>query len=342
MGLDDNVRPGIDHWVSVKGQGSYIDPEFNVNGKREKIPGYFTDILNRFALDFLKQKHDRPYLLYISHKAVHPDLVQNADGSISDPTAGKFIPADRHKQLYAEDSIPHRSNYAKAPEDKPALLRSIDGVTPLTTKTGTDDETIRNRLRMLAAVDEGLGQILKTLEEQGKLDNTFIVFTSDEGYFYGEHGLSVERRLAYEESARIPLYMRWPKLIKSGSTINQIVLGIDLAPTLLAIGGAPAAKEMHGRSLIPLLRGEQVPWRNSILIEYFSDNVFPRMTKMGYQCVRTDDWKYIHYVDLDGMDELYDLRADPFEMKNAISQPDARLALEEMKVELSGLLEASK
>ena len=289
MGLDDNVRPGIDHWVSVKGQGSYIDPEFNVNGKREKIPGYFTDILNRFALDFLKQKHDKPYLLYISHKAVHPDLVQNADGSISDPTAGKFIPADRHKQLYAEDSIPHRSNYGKAPEGKPALLRSIDGVTPLSTKTGTDDETIRNRLRMLAAVDEGLGQILKTLEEQGKLDNTFIVFTSDEGYFYGEHGLSVERRLAYEESARIPLYMRWPKLIKSGSTINQVVLGIDLAPTLLAIGGAPAAKEMHGRSLVPLLRGEQVPWRNSILIEYFSDNVFPRMTKMGYQCVRTDE-----------------------------------------------------
>jgi arylsulfatase A-like enzyme len=169
MGLDDNVRPGIDHWVSVKGQGSYMDPEFNINGKREKLPGYFTDILNRFALDFLKQKHDKPYLLYISHKAVHPDLVQNADGSISDPTAGKFIPADRHKQLYAEDSIPHRSNYGKAPEGKPALLRSIDGVTPLSTKTGTDDETIRNRLRMLAAVDEGLGQILKTLEEQGKL-----------------------------------------------------------------------------------------------------------------------------------------------------------------------------
>lgn len=342
MGLDDNVRPGIDHWVSVKGQGSYMDPEFNINGKREKIPGYFTDILNRFALDFLNQKHDKPYLLYISHKAVHPDLVQNVDGSISDPTAGKFIPADRHKQLYSEDSIPHRSNYGKAPEGKPALLRSIDGVTPLSTQTGTDDETIRNRLRMLAAVDEGLGQILKTLEEQGKLDFTFIVFTSDEGYFYGEHGLSVERRLAYEESARIPLYMRWPKLIKSGSTINQLVLGIDLAPTLLAIGGAPVAKEMHGHSLVPLLRGEQVPWRNSILIEYFSDNVFPRMTKMGYQCVRTDDWKYIHYVDLDGMDELYDLRADPFEMKNAISLPDSRLALEEMKVELSRLLEATK
>ncbi len=131
MGLDDNVRPGIDHWVSVKGQGSYIDPEFNVNGKREKIPGYFTDILNRFALDFLKQNHNKPYLLYISHKAVHPDLVQYADGSVSDPNAGKFIPAERHQQLYTGASIPHRPSYGQTAEGKPALLRSISGVTPL-------------------------------------------------------------------------------------------------------------------------------------------------------------------------------------------------------------------
>jgi len=238
MGLDDNARPGIDHWVSVKGQGSYIDPEFNVNGKRETIPGYFTDILNRFALDFLKQKHAKPYLLYISHKAVHPDLVQNADGSLSDPSAGKFIPAERHKQLYAGATIPHRANYERAAEGKPALLRPIAGVTPLGPKTGTDDETIRDRLRILASVDEGLGQILETLEAQGDLDNTFIMFTSDEGYFYGEHGLSVERRLAYEESARIPLFARWPKLIKpdgrelgAGSGKWKVLYQVSTFPT---------------------------------------------------------------------------------------------------------------
>ena len=342
MGLDDNVRPGIDHWVSVKGQGSYIDPEFNVNGKRENISGYFTDILNRFALDFLKQKHAKPYLLYISHKAVHPDLIQNADGSVSDPTAGKFIPAQKYSKLYEGAKIPHRPNYGKTPEGKPALLRSISGVTPLSSKTATDDETIRNRLRMLASVDEGLGQILETLETQGELDNTLIVFTSDEGYFYGEHGLSVERRLAYEESARIPLYIRWPKLIKSGATIKEVTLSIDVAPTLLEIAGAPAAKNMHGRSLVPLLRGEPIQWRNSILIEYFSDKVFPRISKMGYQCVRTEKWKYIHYVDLNGMDELYDLHADPFEMRNVISEPNASEALEEMKAELRRLLQASE
>ena len=342
MGLDDSARPGIDHWVSVKGQGSYLDPEFNVNGKREMIPGYFSDILNRFALDFLKQEHAKPYLLYVSHKAVHPDLVQNADGSLSDPSAGKFIPAERHEQLYAGATIPHRSNYGRSAEGKPALRRPIAGVPPLGPKTGTDDETIRNRLRMLASVDEGVGQILGTLEAQGELDNTFIVFTSDEGYFYGEHGLSVERRLAYEESVRVPLFARWPKLIRPGSTINEIALCIDLAPTLLEIGGAPAAKGLHGRSLVPLLRGEQVRWRNSILIEHFSDGVFPRMSRMGYQCVRTEEWKYIHYVDLDGMDELYNLHADQYEMKNLIGQPDARPALDEMKAELDRLLRATE
>ena len=195
---------------------------------------------------------------------------------------------------------------------------------------------------MLAAADEGLGQILGTLEAQRALDNTLIVFTSDEGYFYGEHGLSVERRLAYEESARIPLLMRWPKFIEAGSTIDEFALSIDLAPTLLEIGGAPAASDMHGQSLAPLLRGETVPWRKSFLIEYFSDLVFPRISKMGYQSVRTEQWKYIRYVDLDEMDELYDLHADPFEMKNVIGQADALPALKEMDAELDRLLLATQ
>jgi N-acetylglucosamine-6-sulfatase len=136
--------------------------------------------------------------------------------------------------------------------------------------------------------------------------------------------------------------MRWPKLIKAGSVIDAFALSIDLAPTLLDIGGAPVAKDMQGRSLVPLLRGEASPWRDSFLIEYFSDAVFPRVSRMGYQCVRTERWKYIHYVDLDGMDELYDLRADPFEMTNVVDQADARRALEEMKAELDRTLRETK
>jgi N-acetylglucosamine-6-sulfatase len=342
MGLDDNARPGIDYWVSVKGQGVYLDPEINDNGTRKKVSGYVTDIFSDYSAEFLKRKHTKPFLLYVSHKAVHPDLVQNADGSLSDPSAGKFIPAERHKNLYANAPIPHRPNYGRAPEGKPALLRKIGDLPPLGPGTGTDDETIRNRLRMLAAVDEATGRILKILEETGQLDGTLIVFTSDEGYFYGEHGLSVERRLAYDESARIPLLMRFPGLIKPGSSIGQFALNIDLAPTLLEIGGAPRPKTLQGRSLVPLLKGENVPWRTQFLIEYFSDKVFPRVVQMGYQAVRTEGWKYIHYLDLEGMDELYDLKADPYEMTNLIREPKARKALLQLQAERELLLVETK
>ncbi len=341
MGLDDQARPGIDHWVSVRGQGSYLDPEFNINGERRKIPGYFTDILNGFAGDFLKMPHAKPFLLYVSHKAVHPDLTQNADGSLSDPGAGKFIPAPRHQELYAGAQIPRRANYGRPPADKPALLRPVTGMPPLGPTTGTDDETIRNRLRMLASVDEGLGDLFSILQERDQLDNTLIVFTSDEGYFYGEHGLSVERRLAYEESIRIPLFMRWPKVIKPGGRIGQFALNIDLAPTLLEAAGIKVPAGMEGRSLLPLLRGDAGAarsWRDSFLIEYWSDKVFPRMVNMGYRAVRTDRWKLIRYTDLEGMDEFYDLQTDPFETRNLGFEPGDREAAGRAQVELDRLL----
>src|SRR5437867_8183546 len=154
MGLDDNPRPGIDYWVSIKGQGVYVDPEINNNGNRKKIAGYVTDIFSDYSAECLKRQHAKPFLLCVSHKAVHPDLIQNADGSLSDPSAGKFLPAERHKNLYADAPIPHRTNYARAPIGKPALLRQNGSLPPLGPQTATDDETIRNRLRMLAAVDE--------------------------------------------------------------------------------------------------------------------------------------------------------------------------------------------
>ncbi len=341
MGVDDTARPGFDHWVSVKGQGNYKDPEFNVNGERRKIAGYFTDILNGFAIEFLQAPHTGPFLLYVAHKAVHPDLTQNADGSVSDPDASEFVPAARHRRLYAGAAIPHRPNHGRAPAGKPALLRRIGVLPPLGGQTGTSDETIRDRLRVLAAVDEGLGRMLEVLEAQRRLDDTLIVFTSDEGYFYGEHGLSVERRLAYEESARIPLIVRWPRGIRSGANVDQLALSIDLAPTLLEAGGAPVPAGLHGRSLLPLLRGERVPWREEFLVEYFSDTVFPRIVAMGYQAVRTERWKLIHYLELEGMDELYDLQADPAELRNRIGEPGAGATVAGLRARLLRLLEQS-
>jgi len=337
MGVDDSPRPGFDRWVSFKGQGSYLSPPLNVDGKPVKSNGYVTDIFTDYAEAFLKQDRRKPFFLWFAHKAVHPELVQNADGSINDPNGGKFIPAERHKKLYADRPVVRRPNVAHGPQGKPALQRKIDDLPPLSPQTGTDDETVRNRLRMTVAVDESVGRLRKALEAKGQWDNTVFVFTSDEGYFLGEHGLSAERRLAYEESARIPLIMRYPRLIRPGSFIDPMALNIDIAPTMLDFAGLQARPEMQGRSLLPLLKGNAKGWRTSFLIEYYSDKVFPRMVNMGYQCVRTERWKYIRYTDLRGMDELYDLKADPYEEHNRIADPAAAAELKRLQIELQRL-----
>lgn len=339
MGIDDTPRPGFDHWVGFPGQGTYFDPVLNVNGRHVKEQGFTTDILTRYAVDLLSRPRSNPLCLWLPHKAVHPELTQFADGSVSDPNGGEFVPAERHKTLFARVPVPRRPNAGKAPVGKPALERRIGNLPPLGRATGTDDETIRNRARMLKAVDEGVGQMRAALERTGQLDNTAFVFTSDEGYFFGEHGLSFERRLAYEESIRIPMIIRYPKLIRPGSHIDAMALGIDLAPTLLGLAETKPAAPMNGQSLLPLLEGRKVPWRSSFLIEYSSDRTMQRMVSMGYQAVRTERWKYIHYTELEGMDELYDLRRDPYEMRNLIAAASMRGTLESLRADLERLIQ---
>jgi N-acetylglucosamine-6-sulfatase len=339
MGNDDQPRPGFDRWVSFKGQGTYTNPPINEDGKSVQPPGYITDILNNYAVEFIRRRHDKPFLVWLAHKAIHPEAAQNNDGSVDLTKSELFIPADRHKNLYAGLPIPHRPNYARAPEGKPALLRKIGNLPPLGAATATTDEAILGRQRSIAAIEEGVGEILKALKETGQLDNTVIVFTSDNGYFYGEHGLSVERRLAYEEAIRMPLLVRYPKAIKAGTVRDEFALNIDLAPTLLELAGVAVPRAMQGRSLVPLLAGKRTAWRDSFLIEYCSDKVFPRVLQMGYRAVRDGRWKYIHYLELNGMDELYDLKTDPYEMKNLTAEPKAAKALGVMKRELARLLQ---
>jgi N-acetylglucosamine-6-sulfatase len=336
MGNDDSPRPGFDYWVSFKGQGTYHNPDLNENGKIIPTHGYTTDILSQLAVNFIERRHTRPFFLWLAHKAVHPELVQRDDGSIDDPNGGKFIPANGHKSLYAGAQVPRRPSAGVAPKDKPALARKVGALPPLGPSTGTDDETIRNRLRMLKAVDEGMGELLQALERTGELDRTVVIFTSDEGYFFGEHGLSIERRLCYEESARIPMLVRYPSMARAGCQVDGFALGIDIAPTVLEIAGVVPAYTMQGRSLVPLLRGDASDWRRSFLIEYFSDTTMQRMSHMGYQTLRTRRWKYIHYTELKGMDELYDLEKDPYELHNAIQETPA--ILPELRKELQSFV----
>lgn len=342
MGNDPTPRPGFDYWVAMKGQGEVADPELFENGRLARAPGYVTDIFNQRAVAFLQQPRTAPFLLMLSHKALHPNKVQRADGTSEAIGEGGFIPAARHKTLYTGAQPSRRGNYAVPPRGKPALERPIPGLKPLGPDTVTPDETIRDRLRMLAAVDEGLGQIFAELEKQGTLNQTVVMVIGDNGYFYGEHGLSEERRLAYEESIRLPLLVRYPPRVKAGAEPAGMALTTDLAPTILELAGAPPLPRVDGRSLLPLFTHTPADWRSAFLIGYTTDIVYPRMLKMGYDAVRTERYKFIRYRELAGMNELYDLQQDPFELTNLIGSPAAADLRQKMEAELTRLLAAPR
>ncbi len=341
MGNDDSPRPGWSHWVAMRGQGEAVDPQLNVNGTRAVVPGYVTDVLTQQVVDFLRAPDDAPFMVFLAHKALHPNIMQRDDGRRGEMAAGQpegFVPAPRHAGRYASAVVPRRENARRAPERKPALQRRIAGLPPLSPATGTSDRDIRARLEMLLGVDESLGRIVGTLDSLGALDNTIIVFTSDHGYFYGEHGLDQERRLAYEETARIPLIVRFPRVARAGATPAQLVQTIDFASTLLDLAGVPDTVRRQGVSLRPLLAGDSAAgWRSSVFLEYYTDIVFPRTLTMGYDAVRTTRYKYIVYRELPGMEELYDLETDPFELDNLMGTPRGEAILPEVRAELERL-----
>ena len=320
IGNDDGQRPGFDRWVSFPGQGEYLNPYLNVDGKRTKAEGYLTDILTDHAVEFIKRPHTKPFLLYLAHKAVH----------------APFLPAERHKNLFADIPITRAPSAKDTLEGKPVLRRPGIRLSPSDPDVSSSDDLIRNQLRCLMALDEGVGRVLKVLEETRQLDHTLLIFTSDNGYFWGEHDLGGKHG-PYEEALRVPLLLRYPKLIKAGTTLDASALNVDIAPTLLELAGAALPTGLHGRSLVPLLKGNTADWRSSFLAEYFLNRgQTPRFPT--WQAVRTERWKYIRYPDLEGMDELYDLKADPHEMKNRIDDPGSATTLQDLKSELERLL----
>ncbi|HEY0097726.1 MAG TPA: sulfatase [Pyrinomonadaceae bacterium] len=337
MGLDDSRRPGFDHWISFKGQGIYLDPVVNVNGRERQLDGHMTDWLNRWALEFVNRPHPKPFMLYLSHKALHTP----------------YLPAKRHESRYGDAKYIPPASAVDDLSGKPVLRRMVEpvdwarleGVAPEPPESrrgrGTDrDSIVRDQLRSLAAVDEGVGMLLRALQRKRQLDNTVIVFTGDNGYLLGEHGQFDNKRFAYEESIRVPFIIRYPKLVRPGMKIDALALNIDVAPTLLSLAGAEPLEKVHGQSLLPLLGNARTPWRESFLAEYFLEKVAPRAP--AWQAVRTAEWKYIHYTELEGMDELYNLRADPHEMRNLLDDPASRPALDRLKAELQRLERETK
>jgi N-acetylglucosamine-6-sulfatase len=345
MGNDPTPRPGFDAWAGLPGQGRSIDPELYEDGRLHVVEGYTTDILTDRAVAFIEEERDGPFMVYIAHKAIHPDVQQFDDGSVRTDTPHEYVPAPRHRGRYAGATWPRGPSSVSSLDalaDRPALQRSLAEreTSPVRPLYGDDafvftDEEIRDRAEMLLAVDEGLGRIMETLRARGELDRTVVILSSDNGFFFGEHGLTIERRLPYEESIRNAFLVRYPPVVTAGIRPEGLVSSIDLAPTVLELAGAPVGAHIQGRSVVPLLQGLDEDWRSSVLVEFYTyENPFPHLTEMDYRAIRTDRYKYVHWVRFPDGDELYDLELDPQERNNVIGDPAYAEIRSELRAEL--------
>jgi N-acetylglucosamine-6-sulfatase len=329
MGMEtDRPQPGFDHWVSFKGQGSYLPDEngLNVNGRNVPQKGYITDELTDYALDWIgKRDGKRPWMMHLAHKAVHSE----------------FIPAERHKGRYDKEVFRYPETMKPGVPGRPMWVEnqrnSWHGVDyPYHGKLDVGDY-YKRYMETLLAVDEGLAKVMDLLARRGELDDTLIVYMGDNGFMFGEHGL-IDKRAAYEESMRVPLIARCPSLFGPGA-IEQVVANIDIAPTMLACAGLEAPAGMAGSNMLPLIAGKSVPWRKDLLYEYYWERNFPQTPTV--HALREDRFKYVHFHGIWDLDELYDLAADPHENDNLLARPGHEALGERMSAKLFQLLETT-
>lgn len=328
---DDTPRPGFDHWISHRGQGKYWDTGFNINGRREEVKGYYTHTVTEMALDWLKRPRAKPFALCLGHKAPH----------------GKWIPEPKYAKAFDHIEIKRPVTAGLTGPNVPAFVgervKTWHGIDGNLYGHANFEEFVRCYHATILSVDDSVGELYGALEKSGELDNTLIVFAGDNGFLLGEHA-SIDKRVMWEESIRIPLLMRYPRAIPRPAVVNEMVLNQDVAPTVLDLCGAAPLEGIPARSCRRLLAGQKDPdWRKSFYYSYNYEAEFPYTPNV--RGVRTDGWKYIHYPNGDGspdkhMAELYDVAADPLEQKNLINEPGAREKAEELKAELRRLQES--
>ncbi len=337
MGMDDTVRPGFDYWISFRALGLYENCIFNVNGDRQQKRGYTTDFLNQYAVDYIKKPHTRPFVLYLGHKGPHyPHRPASRYENLYHGAEYRFSPVPAH------DLQGKRALSRKYPEASHFDLLGATAEPQESWRGRPSDplDSIRDQARCVASMDDGMGMIFDALEQTGELDNTMLIFTSDHGLLMGEHGIFEEKRWPYDPALRIPLLVRYPKLISPGTARDQYALAIDIAPTLLDLAGVKPYSKIQGKSLLPVFRDADAPLRDSIFCEYFEEKFVPGVPQ--WQCIRSRRWKYIHYPSLVDMDELYDLQADPEELSNLCSGPSSREVIGQMRPELANAITESQ
>jgi len=277
IGEDSDIpNPAFDYWAGIRGQGRYFDPVLNINGRQAKEKGYSEDIFTNHAIEFIRRRRERPFFLWLAHKAPHSPCT----------------PPKHLEQLYEDVDVPVPATYEESPANKPAWFARChdhDYFHRLLYPKPNYEKYVKNYARTLNSVDENLGRILDTLDEKGLTENTAIFYLGDNGHFLGEHQL-YSKMLPYEESMRIPLLVRYPGFAPAEVNNDGIVLNVDLAPTILDLAGVPVPGGMEGRSAKELLRGATPEgWRRSFLYEYFTSS----WGVPSLECVRTaDGWKY--------------------------------------------------
>lgn len=314
-----HIPPGWEEWYGKLDEQRLYNYRINENGEEvsygNEPEDFFTDVLSGQATDFVQRAAPdyKPFFMYVAPTAPH----------------GPANPAERHKGAFSEEEPPRPPSFDEEDvSDKPSQIQSIKRVSE--EDASRIDDYYRQRLESMLAVDEMVGSLVQKLESTGELDNTFIFFTSDNGFEQGEHRLQQGKNQAYEESSHVPLLVRGPG-VPAGSETAKLALNTDFAPTFADLAGAEFPAD--GRSLVPLLGGdEDLPlWRTSVLLERLP-------TQRGYQAIRTDTHKYVEYNN--GEKELYDLEADPYELDNLYESADPSL-VKDLKARLEALKSCS-
>ena len=341
---------GFDHWIVLPDQGAYHDPRFLTATGPVRLKGYATDIITDLALDWLERRDPtRPFCLLVHHKAPHRS----------------WEPDEAHDGMYRDASLEvppgfdddHAGQAPAAAEARMGMaeLTAEDLKVPVPPGLATDAESrwrwrrfIEDYLSCVASLDDNVGRLLDWLDAVGLTDDTVVIYTSDQGFFLGEHGW-FDKRFMYDESLRMPLLIRYPPEIEAGSTSDAMALNLDFAPTLCDLAGVPIPGSMQGRSLRPILRGERPPdWRTSMYYRYWMhlDNIHRVQAHYG---VRTRRYKLVRYPGVgDAVPgasherrepawELFDLETDPFEMHSVHDDPAHAEVMAEMTAELARL-----
>ncbi|HIE51955.1 MAG TPA: DUF4976 domain-containing protein [Armatimonadetes bacterium] len=326
---------GFEYWNILPGQGRYHNPVLIEMGQRKEHKGYVTDIITDLSLEFLERvrKQEKPFCLLCHHKAPHRG----------------WQPDAKHAQLFADREIPepetfdddysHRASAAAHADMRVADMPDYKkeqppNLSPEEVKKWNYQRFIKDYLRTIASVDDNVGRLLDYLDKAGLAEDTIVIYTTDNGFFLGDHGW-FDKRFMYEESLRIPLLVRYPREVPSGGVDEHFVLNVDFAPTFLDYAGVTVPADMQGRSIRPLLRREPpLDWRTSMYYHYYE---YPRPHRARpHYGLRTERYKLIYYYTIDEW-ELFDLEKDPYELRSLYDDPAYAEVGQQLKAELERL-----